>query len=48
MVTTHDDAANASYTILRHGKVARTVQVSERCNVDVDGEGFPLGIEVLH
>lgn len=32
----------------RVGKVARTVEVSPSCLVDLDGEGRPLGVELLN
>lgn len=45
---THDSVANASYTLLAVNRtVAKTVVVSEHCNVDIDAEGYPVGIEVL-
>ena len=50
MLKTHDEVANASYYVLDETtdrEVAKTVQVSERCNVDVDKDGYPLGVEVL-
>lgn len=50
MKKTYDDAANASYYILNetvNRTVAKTVQVSPICNVDIDVEGYPLGIEIL-
>ena len=52
MKKTHDKMANATYYVLEPTaegrKVAKTIQVSERCNVDIDAEGFPVGVEVLH
>lgn len=48
MRTTHDEIANASYTVLTDNRtVAKTIVVSEHCNVDIDAEGYPVGIEVL-
>ena len=51
MNQTFDKEANASYYILdvtANRKVAKTVVVSEVCNVDIDDEGYPVGVEVLH
>jgi len=50
MKKTHDKTANATYYTLdatNSRKISKTVQVSERCNVDIDEDGFPLGVEVL-
>lgn len=48
MLKTHDDTANVSYYYLdQPRKVAKTVQVSEKCNVDIDEDGLPIGVEVL-
>jgi len=39
---------NVSYTVLTHNRtVAKTVVVSEHCNVDIDAEGYPVGIETI-
>lgn len=51
MIKTHDETVNATYYTLEptsDRKFAKTVVVSERCNVDIDAEGFPIGVEVLH
>ncbi len=45
--TTHDEATGASYVYVCGGKVVKTVQVTKHCNVDIDEDGFPVGIEVL-
>lgn len=50
MIKTEDKIANATYYILEpttSRKVAKTVEVSPICNVDIDEEGYPLGVEVL-
>lgn len=50
MNRTYDKVANASYTVLDETTdrtVAKTVEVSRHCNVDIDKDGFPIGIEVL-
>lgn len=50
MKKTHDKTVNASYYLLEPTsprKVFKTVEVSERCNVDIDKDGFPVGVEVL-
>jgi len=28
--------------------VDRTVEVSEHCNVDLDKDGYPIGIEIMY
>lgn len=45
--TERDPVAGASYTYLFDGEVARTIEVSDSMNVDVDTEGRPLGVEVI-
>jgi uncharacterized protein YuzE len=50
MIRTYDKTANASYTVLNETSnrtVAKTVQVSDKCNIDIDKDGFPIGVEVL-
>lgn len=48
ITTTTDKVANASYTVLTHNRtVAKTVQVSEHVYVDLDAEGYAVGIETL-
>lgn len=44
-----DTTADAMYIELadRSGKVARTVAIDDRTNVDLDAEGTLLGIEVI-
>lgn len=42
------DIANTSYYHIAQGKtVAKTISVSEHCNIDLDGEGYPIGIETI-
>ena len=37
-----------SYTVLNHNRdVHQTIVVSEHCNVDIDEEGYPIGIETI-
>jgi uncharacterized protein YuzE len=41
--------ADALYIELEHAKtVARTVEISPSCLVDLDEAGHPLGIELIH
>lgn len=50
MNKTEDKTAGATYYTLEptsQRKVAKTVKVSDICNVDIDKEGYPLGVEVL-
>lgn len=47
MKVTFDKVADAIYFSLREGKVARTTSISNAINIDVDGDGRVLGIEVL-
>lgn len=45
-----DKTANATYYTLNQTsqrKVVKTVKVSKICNVDIDEEGYPIGVEVL-
>lgn len=51
MQITHDDATNVTYYRLNPTdgrEIDKTVKVSERCNVDIDEKGLPIGVEVLH
>lgn len=46
----HDETTNATYIVLNETAdraVAKTVEVSEICNVDIDKDGFPIGIEII-
>ena len=43
----YDKEADALYIRLMRGTVARTVEVSDRCVIDLDAQGGTLGIEVL-
>lgn len=43
-----DKVADAIFFTIREGVVARTIQVSESINADVDANGHVLGIEVLN
>lgn len=45
-----DETSNATYYYLdptMARTVAKTVRVSERCNVDIDVEGYPIGVELI-
>jgi len=47
-IKTTSSITNVSYTVLTHNRtVAKTVVVSEHCNVDIDAEGYPVGIETI-
>lgn len=43
----YDATADALYVTLADGEVARTVEIAEGTNVDLDAAGSLLGIEVL-
>lgn len=43
----YDKLVDALYLRLTHGKVAKTVRLKDRLNVDVDKKGNILGIEIL-
>ena len=49
----HDKVAKAFYYYLAvfgstgNRQVAKTVPVSDHCNVDLDDTGFPIGVEVI-
>lgn len=47
MRVTYDEEADALYLYLSQRKVAKTVPVSGRVNVDLDREGNLRGLEVL-
>ena len=44
----HDLEADALYITLREGDAARTVELDSGTLVDVDDDGTPLGLEVIH
>jgi uncharacterized protein YuzE len=43
-----DPDINAVYVQLREGKVHRTEEVEDAVYVDIDADGNPIGIELLH
>ncbi len=43
----YDKIADAVYLQLNIGRVAKTIQLKDRLNVDVDGRGKVLGVEIL-
>ena len=43
----YDISADAVYLSVGAGKVARTVEMEDRLNVDFDNDGRILGIEIL-
>lgn len=45
---THDAQAGATYVYLTDRPVARTMPLSDSVNVDLDADGSPCGVEVLH
>lgn len=45
---THDLRADAAYVTLGEGSVARTVELDNGTLADVDANGRPLGLEVIH
>lgn len=47
MKITYDKIADAAYMVLRKGKVAKTVEMSESVIIDLDKKGHLLGIEML-
>ncbi len=47
MKITYDKIADAAYMVLRKGKVAKTVEMSESVIIDLDKKGNLLGIEML-
>lgn len=44
----HDLEADALYITLKEGIVARTIDLDSGTLVDVDSDGRPLGLEVVH
>lgn len=46
--STIDREADALYLQLRKGEVARTEELDDWTLVDVDANGAPLGIEIIH
>lgn len=50
MEKTTDPTTNATYYMLdptMARTVSKTVKVSDRCFVDIDDDGYPIGIEVI-
>lgn len=47
MKISFDRKADASYLKLSNKKIAKTIPVSDYCNVDLDSEGKVVGIELL-
>jgi len=47
MTINYDRVADAIYFLVKQGKVAKTVAVSEYLNIDFDENGGTLGIEIL-
>lgn len=45
---TYDREANALYIRFSRNPIAETVALSDAVYVDVDGDGEPVGFEVLH
>ena len=51
-MSTKSDAVNVRYVYLQdittdRKPVSKTVKVSDHCNVDLDEDGYPLGIEII-
>ena len=45
---TKSDAHNVTYHYIAWGKtVVKTVVVSDHCNVDLDEDGYPVGVEII-
>jgi hypothetical protein len=43
-----NDTASATYTVLNFGrKTVKSVQVSDHCIVDLDDDGYPVGVETI-
>jgi uncharacterized protein YuzE len=40
-------SVEASYTTIRVGQVARTVEIDPGCLVDIDPDGRVLGVEII-
>lgn len=48
---TYDEEADALYVLLApepEAEVERTIELGERLHVDVDAEGYPVGVEILY
>jgi len=45
---TYDREANALYIRFSTNAIAETVELSETVYVDLDGDGEPVGFEILH
>lgn len=43
----YDKEVDACYIEINDQKIRKTVEVSEYCNIDLDGKGHPVGIEIL-
>lgn len=50
-VYTYDEEVDALYILLvaePEASIARTEEISDRLHVDLDGQGVPVGIEILY
>lgn len=47
MKTRYDPEADAMYTELKKGKVAKTIELDENVIIDLDESGEILGLEIL-
>lgn len=47
MKTTYDPDADAMYIKVNEGKISGTRQIDENVMIDVDKEGYLLGVEIL-
>jgi uncharacterized protein YuzE len=47
MKVDYDPQADAIYIQLKEGEIEDTLEVGKNIFVDVDGDGTPLGIEIL-
>ena len=47
MTINHDTVADAVYVTMTSEKIAKTIKVSDRLNVDLDGNGNTVGLEIL-
>jgi uncharacterized protein YuzE len=47
METTKDEKLDVAYVSLRHGKVAKTLEIKPGILLDLDKSGEVLGIEIL-
>lgn len=45
---TYDPEADALYVRFTDRPVARTIQVTDSYNVDLDADGEPVGLEILN